>query len=224
MKRPRRPTKKAARKVAPKRKKLAQKPRPALDQFPEWQKVFDIPKPPPGFAYQWAPVTAVFRMELHGWSRVPFSRHPEMGKERNFDGYIVYCDQTLFQIAAELHEMKLGSFRKAAEAQHQASGNGAIDAMSRCAFGGPWNRGGIHILSAAFMVSSDYPRAAPGDAIVDISIKFKMPYSWADAANALGLTKSEYVRRRLLMLDSFLAPQSDGTYAAVELTTEKVED
>jgi hypothetical protein len=218
-------TKKAARKVVPKRRKLAQKPRPALDQFPEWQKVFDIPKPPAGFAYQWAPVTAVFRMELHGWSRVPFSRHPEMGKERNFDGYIVYCDQTLFQIAAELHEMKLGSFRKAAEAQHQACGNEAIEALSRYSWsphGG--YRGQMHILSPAFMVSSDYPRAEPGDATVDISIRFRMPYSWADAAGALGLTKSEYVRRRLLMVQNFLAPQSDGTYAAVELTTEKVED
>lgn len=228
MKRPRRPVKKTARKAAPKHRKPAPRARatrPAIDQSPEWQTVFDVPKPPPGFAYQWAPVTAIFGMELKGWSRVPFSRHPELGKERNFDGYIVYCEQTLFQISAELHEMKLESARKAARAQHEASGGEAIDALSRFAFGGPWDRrGAIHMLSPAFMVSSAYPRAEPGDSIAEIFIKFTMPYRWRDAANALGLTEAEYVRRRLIMSGDFLAPNTDGTYSPVDLTTEKVED
>lgn len=248
MKRPRRPTK---RKVAPKkvvkrkttvsRNKIIRDIREALDVTKDgkfdrvWQvvpdlsaveaAVFDIPKPPPGFSYQWSPVVAAFRMELKGWSRVPFSRHPEIGKPQNFDGYIVYRDMALFQIAADLAEAIHHGHRQRAIAQRQGIGDDVMQAMAGYSDPSIRHGHGIPILSEAFLTSADYTGPEnPGDAVVELAVKFLMPGRWRDAAAALRLDDSEYVRRRILMEGTLLSAQTDGTFAVVKLTTEKTED
>lgn len=236
MKRPRRPVK---RKVASKKKTSIKRERnkiitglkQALEHArtgplpwgPDDAAVFEIPQPPPSFAYQWSAVTAVFGMELKGWSRVPFSRHPAMGKACNFDGYIVHRDMTLFQIASELVDMRRSTERKKAQEQVSAHGE-AMEALGKYAqLREAWHRP-VPIMSPSFLVSRDYDVPVdPGTKVIDLSVKFLMPARWRDAAAALQIDESEYVRRRLLQEGNLLASHEDGTYSTVKLSTEKVE-
>jgi hypothetical protein len=221
---------KKARKAAPKK---TANPRKRLHKFsldlevpgvmsPEEAATFDVPRPPPGFAYQWAAVTAIFGMELKGWTRVPFSRHPEMGKAHNFDGYIVHRDMTLFQMASELVEARLAHERKKAEWQ----GVNSSEAVALLSQQQKRLRSAADsfILSPSFIATEAYPRPDAGPSIIDLTIKFTMPWRWRDAAAALKLDESEYVRRRLLMQGTLLAADVDGTYFTVKLSTEKSED
>lgn len=193
--------------------------------------IFDIAKPPAGMAYQWNHVSRTEYMLISGWSRVPYSRHPELPRTLSFDGYIRYFDNVLFQIDAEMAEAKLHGMRNKAAAQRDGvGGDDALEMLGE--YVSARRRGGSQpfpILSPYFLVSSDYDGAPAGDAIVDVTIKFFMPWRWRDAAAALKLDEGEYVRRWLLMSGHFLAPNSEldwknVTYSAVELTTEKVED
>jgi hypothetical protein len=80
-----------------------------------------------------------------------------------------------------------------------------------------------YLLSEGFIETADYQRAEPGPSVVDVTIKFAMPYRWRDAAAALGLDEAEYVRRRLIMTETMLAP-FDGVYCHVQPGITKIED
>ena len=242
MKRPRRPVK---RKVASKKTKpvkraksfkkivsrlsswdrakiaaLAAKPREIPDWTPEDAAVFDIPKPPSGFAYQWSPFSRIEYMRSRGWSQVPFSRHPEMAQSTNFDGYIVYRDTALFQISAELAEAE----RRRLQAIAQDQVNDSL-----LAYGVHVESGSAHhfsyILPPSFLVNSDYDRHRDSDGLVDIelTIKMRVPARWCDTANALQLDHAEYARRRIQQAGHIIAPDEDGVFSPFELTTKKVE-
>jgi hypothetical protein len=235
MKRPRRPAKRVASKKTEivKRKKPSKafkKIKAGLDQalaharaVPEWTAedaaVFDIPKSPPGFAYQWAPVASTFRMELKGWGRVPFSRHAELGKPLNFDGYIVYRGMALFQISSDLVREALAAARNAAISQGQL-GNIRMSGDYGGGFGSTPGFGAI--MPGEWIESEALPETEPLEE-TEISIKFMMPKNWPSGAAACRLDLAEYIRRRLLQSGHLLTSGEDGVYSIVRLTTEKVD-
>jgi hypothetical protein len=234
MKRPRRPAKRVASKKTKvtKRKKnkiitgLKQALRHARevpDWAPEDAAVFDIPKPPPGFAYQWAPFSRIEYMRRKGWVQVPYSRHPEMPLSTSFDGYILYRDTTLFQISEELVRGELD--RAKLNAKDLEKDFYEVLGIEGAGYKRDGFRTIFHILSPHFMVSSNYEGPPDtGPVVVDLTIKFTMPWRWRDAAAALQISESEYVRRRLIMSSHLLHPDDDGTYSVVEeVTTKKVE-
>lgn len=222
MKGPRRPAKRklAPRKTVKRKKPIVSKPRAVPDWTAEDAAVFDAPKPPAGFAYQWSPVSSIFRMQLKGWVQVPFSRHSsELAPSCNFDGYVVYRDTALFQIAADLvAEAREADRRRAVDA---FGGDEALEAMAN---GGKGR--GFYIMPPSFMVSTEYEHVAPDApaAPVSLTITFMAPARWRDAASALGLPIDEYVRRRIAMESALMLISSDdGTFSPYELTTRKVD-
>lgn len=238
MKRPRRPTKrKAASKKVVKRKKLkdhkivrglkqavkhAQRTKVVEDMTAEDAAIFDIPKAPPGMAYQWSSLASTERMLMKGWSRVPYSRHPELPRSLSFDGSILYRDNVLFQIGADFVEALTQSGIKRAIALRQGVGVEAYEKMA----GYSHNRRGegrdFPIVSPSFMVSSAFaPPSTPGDAIIDLTVNFFIPERWRQAAAMLQLREDEYARRRLSQEGVRLVMGADGTYFASE--TEKVD-
>lgn len=238
MKRPSRPAKRVASKKIVKRKKKVSKAfnkiqiglnealsylqgKPVLEEITaEEAQVFDIPKPPHGFAYQWSPFSRIEYMRSRGWSQVPFSRHPEMAQSTNFDGYIVYRDTALFQISADLAEVERRRLQLIAQDQ-------VNDAL--LAYGVHVESGSAHhfsyILPPSFMVSSDYDRHRDSDGPVDIelTIKLRVPPRWCDMANALQLDHVEYARRRIQQAGHMIAPDEEGVFSPFDLTTKKVE-
>ena len=237
MKRPRRPAKRvASKKTKPvKRKKASRafnKIQAGLNEALKharsaplpWTEedaaIFDIPKPPSGFAYQWSPFSRIEYMRSRGWSQVPFSRHPEMLQSTNFDGYIVYRDTALFQISeaivvAERHRL-------------QGLAEDMVD-ETLLANGVHVSSGSAHhfsyMLSPSFMVSSDYDRHTDFDGPVDIelTINLRVPARWCDTANALQLDHAEYARRRILQAGHLISLNEDGVFSSFDLTTKKVE-
>ena len=224
MKRPRRPAKRiASKKIATVKSRaksfkkiianMASNGKPVLEEWTaEEAQVFDIPKPPAGYAYQWSPVSSIFRMQIKGWSQVPFSRHPEIGLPQNFDGYVVYRGMALFQISADIVREALASMQDTAQAEGQLSSL-RID----------YSAGFGSIMPEEWLVSEPLPDAEPLTE-TELTIKFMMPKSWPGAAATCRLDLAEYVRRRLLQDQHFLASEGgDGIYSIVELTTKKVE-
>lgn len=240
MKRPRRPVKK--RKVASKKAqpRKSRKPSKAFRKIEAGLKqalsharggmsaedaaIFDIPKPPAGLAYQWSSLASTERMLMKGWARVPYSRHPELPRSLSFDGSILYCDNVLFQIGADFVEALKQSGYKRAIAQRQGVGAEAIELMAAYSDPGSLHRRSegreFPLVSPSFIVSSSYARpSTSGDVVIDLVVKFSMPYRWRDAAAALQLDESEYVRRRLAQ-GARLCVAADGTYFASEPTEE----
>lgn len=221
MKGPRRP---AARKVAPrktvKRKSPTRKPSPVPEWTAEDAAVFDIPKPPDGFAYQWSPVSNIFGMQLKGWVQVPYSRHSrDLAPSCNFDGYIVYRDTALFQISADLV-----ADERAALIQKIKDSIGGDEAFKEMQ--GGRTAGRFYIMPSSFVVSSDYERVASDapPAPVGMAVTFMAPARWRDAASGLGLPIAEYARRRFAMDPALLlVANGDGTFSPYELTTRKVD-
>lgn len=226
MKRPRRPAKKVARKPAPKKRKAKIKSGPykdvsaylagMADRIAADAAIFDMPKPPTGFAYQWAGLGRVEYMLSKGWSRVPYSRHPELPLSTSFDGYVVYHDNALFQIASELADREKDRLQELArDLTRDFDASVGRDSPGR----------GFYILPPAFMVDSDYDHVAPTSPPqpVDITITFMMPARWQDAASALQLEPAEYVRRRLTIEDMLISTDKDAKFHPFELTTRKVD-
>jgi hypothetical protein len=191
---------------------------PAAEWTAEEAAVFDSITPPDGFAYQWSPTESTFRMELKGWTRVPFSRHPALGKPLNFDGYIVYRGMSLFQISADLVQQELSMGRVAAINQTGEFGE-AFDAI-RSKEGR-----GFYIMSPSFVATESYETVASSAPALplQLTITFMMPARWQDAASALKLSPAEYSRRRVAMEGLLMAPDESGAYAPFELTTRKVD-
>lgn len=176
--------------------------------------IFDIPKPPAGLAYQWASLASTERMLMKGWARVPYSRHPELPRSLSFDGSILYRDNVLFQIGADFVEALKQSGYKRAIAQRQGVGDEALTLMS--AYSGRSEGREFPLVSPSFMVSAIMAGPpTPGDAVIDLAVKFSMPYRWREAAACLQLSESEYVRRRLAQ-GARLSVAADGTYFAIE--------
>lgn len=204
----RRPIKK---RVARKAKKIRTKSVPPIFGAEE-AKIFDIPKPPAGLAYQW--VLAEHLRKYPGWVSVPFARHSsEIPADTNEDGSIVYLGNVLVQRAEELVKAELSIPQKLALKNLQ----------EHPAYRAPGERySPFPVLSESFMVSREYA-VVPADSPpidVDITIKFRVSRRWQDAAAALGLDAQEYARRRLLMEDMVLASYGDQTdrfYLPVEL-------
>lgn len=187
---------------------------PPLPWTAEDAAIFDIPNPPSGFAYQWSPFSRIEYMRSKGWSQVPFSRHPEMAQSTNFDGYIVYRGMALFQISADIVKEALAAMRNTAQAQGQ---------LSSLRMSGDYDAGFGSIMPEEWIVSEPLPDAEPLTE-TELTIKFMMPKSWSGAAATCRLDLAEYVRRRLLQDQHFLASDGgDGIYYIVELTTKKVE-
>lgn len=235
MKRPSRPAKRvASKKTKPvKRKKPSKivrglkqalkhaRSKPVLEEWTaEEAQVFDLPKPPSGFAYQWSPFSRIEYMRSRGWSQVPFSRHPEMAQSTNFDGYIVYRDTALFQISAELvkaethrlFEMAKDLTRDFDEMLGKEPGHGG--------------QGFVWIAPASFTQSAEYEHYPDdrGPVDVQLTITLRVPARWCDTANALHLAHAEYARRRVLMSGYLLAADAGtGVFSPFELTTKKVE-
>lgn len=227
MKRPRRPVKRkvASKKTKPvKRKtsKIVRSLKQALKYvrgqlvLEEWTAedaaVFDIPQPPSGFAYQWSPVSSIFRMQLKGWSQVPFSRHPEIGIPQNFDGYVVYRGMALFQISADLVKEALAAVRE---------NSLALGQLGDKRMSGDYSAGFGSIMPEEWVIDEPLPDAEPL-AETELTIKFTMPTSWPGGAAACHLDLAEYVRRRLVQEGHLLCSDNDGVYSIVRLTTEKV--
>jgi hypothetical protein len=221
MKRPRRPVKrKVALKKIVKRKiaKRAVKFSPATKRAIEEVEasIFDIPKPPHGFAYQWAPFSRVIYMASKGWSQVPFSRHQDMPKATNFDGYVVYRDTALFQISEALAKEQIDLLAEQAKDLTRD-----FDARLRREEGGR----GFYILPSSFMVDSAYDRVPDSSPPVEVTltIKLRVPARWCDTANALQLAHPEYARRRISQTGYLISPDHEGVFSPFELTTKKVE-
>lgn len=231
MKRPSRPVKrKAASKKIIKRKKPSKafrKIKAGLDEAlaharaePEWTAedaaVFDIPKPPAGFAYQWAPFSRIIYMLSKGWEQVPFSRHPDLGRALNFDGYIVYRDTALFQISSALVDKELSRLKLMAK---------DMTAEFDASVGRHGEGFGFYILPQSFMVDSDYERVPEASPPIEMTmfIVLRVPSRWCDTANALNLPHAEYARRRIAQSGYLISPDDKGIFSPFELITTKVE-
>lgn len=228
MKRPRRPVKRKAVKSAPKRVRNSARNLPIAPSVPwteEEASIFERLEAPDKLSYQWAPHEEAFRMQIKGWVQVPYARHAHaMPPSANFDGYIVYRGMALFQMERDLVRALLDSAQKKAQSMARNSGSEALELIA--GYTDPRRIGlSFPILSPSFMVDQEYDLVPnEGQKVIDISIKFAAPWNWQDAASALGLDLSEYVRRRLLMTGKFLGPGEDGTYTTLEVTTKKAED
>jgi len=204
---------------------LAAKPREIPDWTPEDAAVFDIPKPPSGFAYQWSPFSRIEYMRSRGWSQVPFSRHPEMAQSTNFDGYIVYRDTALFQISKELADAEHDRLKEVAKDLTRD-----YDSMlgKEPGYGG---RGFVWMMPASFTQSAEYEQYSDdrGSVDVQLTITLRVPARWCDTANALKLAHAEYARRRVLMsghllaCDPYASDPDVGVFSPFDLTTKKVE-
>lgn len=240
---------KKARKAAPKRKRLAKQRdklisviRASLEDddasrgqwkvlveggmSPEEAAIFDIPKPPPGFAYQWSPVLRAEYMLMKGWSKVPYSRHPELPRALNFDGYVVYRDMALFQISAELARAEHDRMKELALDMERdfAEGSQRADSYS-C---GNHAHGRFYVFPPSFIVSSDYERVGEDepDKLVPVMVPFMMPARWQDAANALKMPHDQYIRRRITQEGFLLSADPAGLfrpYDTEDLTIRKVD-
>ena len=223
MKGPRRPAKRkvALKKTTKRKNPVASKPRAVPEWTAEDAAVFDIPQPPHGFAYQWSPVSSIFRMQIKGWVQVPYSRHSgDLPPSCNFDGYIVYRDTALFQIASDIVAESLSAER--AKAKEMTGGwDEAMVGMN-----GSREGRGFYIMSPDFVVSSDYERVGSDAPAVPVglTLTFMAPARWRDAASGLGLPIAEYARRRFAMDPTLLlVAGGDGTFSPYELTTRKVD-
>lgn len=205
MKRPRRPVKKKPRKVV--RKKISSRESSAESTTAAQAAIFDIPKPPPGLAYQWNLLTETELMLSEGWERVPYRQHKELPQSLNSGGYIVYRNNTLFQINAAIVHKALISLRLNAKAMEDS-------------FYADSTREGryMRIMPASFVVASDYdsvPDTAP-PVPCGVTITFMAPARWQDAASALKLPLAEYARRRVVMGGHPMVPDRDGTFSPTE--------
>jgi hypothetical protein len=150
-------------------------------------KVFDIPKPPLGLAYQW--VLAEHVRKHPGWVQVPFVRHAaEMPADTNEDGAIVYLGNVLVQREHSLVQAELSVAQKAATKQLQ----------DHPAYSGN-KHGAFQVLSDSFVVSSHYERVTGPSIVVDVTIPLRMSAHLQDTASALGLTAQEYLQRSILL-------------------------
>lgn len=151
----------------------------------EEAKIFDIPNPPIGLAYQWVLADHVKRHP--GWVPVPFDRHAaEMPADTNEDGFIVYLGNILVQRERSLVQAELSVSQKNALnnlKQHPAySGN---------------KHGPFQVMSESFVVSSQYDRVSGPPIILDVTIPIRMSSHLQDTASALGLTAQEYLQRSI---------------------------
>jgi hypothetical protein len=149
----------------------------------EEAKIFDIPKPPIGLAYQW--VIAEHVRKYPGWVQVPFGRHAhEMPPDTNDDGAIVYLGNVLVQREQSLVQAELSL------SQRQALKN----LQEHPAYPGSDT---FRVLSESFMVSSHYEQVTGPSIVVDVTIPLRMSTHLQDTASALGLTAQEYLQRSI---------------------------
>jgi hypothetical protein len=152
----------------------------------EEAKIFDIPKPPIGLAYQW--VLAEHVRKYPGWVQVPFGRHVhEMPPDTNDDGAIVYLGNILVQREQSLVQAEL-----VLSQQHALK-----NLKDHPAYPGKKEGGPFRILSESFMVSSHYERVTGPSIVVDVTIPLRMSTHLQDTASALGLTAQEYLQRSI---------------------------
>lgn len=211
MKRPRRPAKKKPRKVA--RKKIGSRESSAEIMTASQAAIFDTPKPPPGLAYQWNLLTETELMLAEGWERVLYRQHKELPRSLNSDGYIVYRNNTLFQINAAIVQAALTSLRLNAEDMEDSF---YVDSTREGRY--------MRIMPPSFVVASDYERISDASppAPCEVTFTFMASARWQDAASALGLPLAEYVRRRILSEGRPLVIE-DGALISQETATQNVE-
>jgi len=231
MKRPRRPTKKIARKrVSKERNKIIAGLREALGVATGKKKAARVTTVhvtaadpfhinprliPAGWAYQWVPQGSKL---AEGWTAVPYSRHAH-----DFpDDYSGMFGQINF-LGLALVETTIGQAQKERDALKQKAIDlhGSFDEQ----IGRDGGKGhGFWIMPQGWNVSEEVPDAPPveGPSVeVAITLMMKVPARWASAAAYLKLTLNEYTRRRILMerpllgaLDPFA---SETLYEAVNL-------
>jgi hypothetical protein len=154
----------------------------------EEAKIFDIPKPPIGLAYQW--VLAEHVRKYPGWVHVPFGRHAhEMPPDTNDDGAIVYLGNVLVQREQSLVQAELSV------PQQQAIKNLKEHPAYRSPRGDHY--GPFPVVSESFMVSSHYEHVTGPSIVVDVTIPLRMSTHLQDTASALGLTAQEYLQRSI---------------------------
>lgn len=179
-----------ARKPIKKRKPRAKTPAP----FGEKEaRIFDIPKPPMGIAYQWVLVDHQDQWS-DAWVQVPFDRHAdELPTKVNVGGYIVYLGNILVQRDKQLVTIELDNARSAAVRQLKEHPAYQGDRGHR------YGDRGYPIAAESFMVSSTYqyvPSSAPS-IVLDVTIPLRMSAHLQDTAAALGLSTQEYLQRSI---------------------------
>lgn len=214
MKTPRRPAKKIVRRVV---RKGVNSRKPLAEIMTAAQAaIFDIPKPPDGFSYQWNAVTEIDSMLSEGWQRVAYRQHKELPRALNADGYIVYRGNALFQISDAVVRKDLTCLRLKAKDMEDSFYVDATLLQGRH----------MQIMPSSFIVSSDYERVpdGAGPAPVGVTITFMAPTRWQDAAAALKLPLGEYVRRRVVMGGHPMTPSADGTFSPTNQNEADEED
>ncbi len=224
MKRPRRPTKKTARKIARKSRKIKASQRayvrPKLVADPYYINPRLIPA---GWAYQWVPQGSKL---AEGWTTVPYSRHAHDFSDEysGMFGQITFLGLTLI-------ETTIGQAQKEREALQAKARDltSEIDKrFGRDVDGG--RSGGFWIMPQDWNVSYtaeeidriDPPPSEGPPVEVAITLMMKVPARWNSAAAFLKLTLNEYARRRVLMerpvLGSMDPFSQDAVYEPVSLT------
>ncbi len=73
------------------------------------------------------------------------------------------------------------------------------------------------------MVSQEYQGYDGPPKDVEITITFRMPSRWCDAASSMKIDFAEYARRRLVMTDLLTSADESGVFHPLELTARKVD-
>jgi hypothetical protein len=201
MKQPRRPTKKTARKIV--RKKRQTKAQKAAQDEARLRASLRQVDPyylhpsliPVGWAYQWKIEGASPRA---GWSCVPFSRHAhDFPREyQNLFGQIAFCGLVLMEALKD--QVASEGFEPHRQAQQMSDEHPASN-------GGGGRREGtrFQIMSSDWVASGKIPSEAyqnEGEPVqVPVTLMMSVPVRWRSAAMFLGLTLTEYARRRIVM-------------------------
>ena len=191
-------------------KKLKRKPRKRIPSVfgAEEAKIFDIPKPPRGIAYQWVLIDHKERWS-DAWVQVPFDRHAhEMPKKTNVDGYIVYLDNILVQRDKQLVDIEQSNYQDAAIKQFK----------DYLAYSQQWRNDSVGpfsfpILSEQFIASSSYERVTGPPVVLDITVPVRMSAHLQDTASALGLTAQEYLQRSISL---YVKGETDGLLLPID--------
>ncbi len=195
MKRPRRPTKKTARKAVRKKAKVVRKRTPRTFFSKSDPFYLDAKLIPAGWAYQWS----TYVDPRTGWRPVPYSRHahdfPKIAQSD--DGFIVISGLTLAEIPAE---------HVAAELTRGAQAARDLTAGFDRSIGREGGGKGFWVMPESWIASygrgEELREMAPleGPPIeVAVTLVIKVPSRWDSAAAYLKLGLPEYARRRILM-------------------------
>ena len=198
MKRPRRPVRKAPRKIASKARTRKRTPKLRHIEFKNDPFHLDKSKLPVGWAYQWIVGCCD---SSSGWRPVPYSRHAHdfPDSARNASGFISIDGLMLCEIPAEHVKKELSALTDKAKALEKTMG--VIDPGK-----------GFYIMPADWVVQGEtIPEAQQNEGPpveVAVTLLMRVSVRWQSAATYLKLTLNEYVRRRILMERPVLGPIS----------------